>query len=209
MAVVAVVWGLDQLTKALAVDRLVEGEPVELVPGVLDLYLLYNPGAAFSLATGMTWLLTVVAGAVVVAVAVMARRLGSRAWALTLGLLLGGALGNLTDRLLRDPGFGVGHVVDFLRLPRWPVFNLADTAIVVAAVLVVVLSLRGIGVDGRREGAEEVRGGADPAGEAAAPDGDVAPPAGLQGTGGARAPRGEAPVGDTRSSSGREEDRRG
>jgi len=156
VAVVAVVWGLDQLTKALALDRLVEGEPVELVPGVLDLYLLRNPGAAFSLATGVTWVLTLVAVAVVVAVAVLARRLGSWAWALALGLLLGGALGNLTDRLLREPGFGVGHVVDFLRLPRWPVFNLADSSIVVAAVLVVVLSFRGIGVDGRREGAEQL-----------------------------------------------------
>ncbi|WP_299037339.1 signal peptidase II [uncultured Pseudokineococcus sp.] len=177
MAVVALVWGLDQLTKVLAVDRLVEGEPVELVPGVLDLYLLYNPGAAFSLATGLTWVLTLVAVAVVVAVALMARRLGSRAWALTLGLLLGGALGNLTDRLLREPGFGVGHVVDFLRLPRWPVFNLADTAIVVAAVLVVVLSFRGIGVDGRRDGAEQVEREPDPTGRTAA-DGDVPPAAG-------------------------------
>ncbi|GAA2037313.1 signal peptidase II [Pseudokineococcus marinus] len=151
VSVVALVWGLDQLTKALAVSRLTEGEPVELVPGVLDLYLLYNPGAAFSLATGLTWVLTLVAVGVVVAVALMARRLGSRAWAYALGLLLGGALGNLTDRLLREPGFGTGHVVDFLRLPRWPVFNLADSAIVVAAVLVVVLSFRGVGVDGRRE----------------------------------------------------------
>lgn len=152
LAVLAVVWGVDQATKALAVARLTEGEPVELVPGVLDLYLLYNPGAAFSLATGMTWLLTLVAVGVVVAVAVVARRLGSRAWALALGLLLGGALGNLTDRLLREPGFAVGHVVDFLRLPRWPVFNVADMAVVTAAVLVVVLSLRGVGVDGRRDG---------------------------------------------------------
>ncbi|MEJ5868912.1 signal peptidase II [Pseudokineococcus sp. 5B2Z-1] len=151
VSVVALVGGLDQLTKALAVSRLTEGEPVELVPGVLDLYLLYNPGAAFSLATGLTWVLTLVAVGVVVAVALMARRLGSRAWAYALGLLLGGALGNLIDRLLREPGFGTGHVVDFLRLPRWPVFNLADSAIVVAAVLVVVLSFRGVGVDGRRE----------------------------------------------------------
>ena len=159
-------------------DRLVEGEPVQLVPGVLDLYLLYNPGAAFSLATGMTWVLTLVAGAVVVGVALMARRLGSRAWALTLGLLLGGALGNLTDRLLREPGFGVGHVVDFLRLPRWPVFNLADTSIVVAAVLVVVLSFRGIGVDGRRDVAEQVEQEPGPTARTVGSDGDEAPAAG-------------------------------
>ncbi|MEJ5944496.1 signal peptidase II [Pseudokineococcus basanitobsidens] len=148
---VAVVYGLDQLTKALAVARLQPGDPVPLVPGVLDLYLLYNPGAAFSLATGLTWVLTVVAVGVVVAVVLVARRIGSRGWVAALGLLLGGALGNLTDRLLREPGFAQGHVVDFLRLPRWPVFNLADAAIVVGAVLVVVLTFRGVGVDGTRE----------------------------------------------------------
>lgn len=149
-AVVVVVWGLDQLTKALAVARLDAGLPVELVPGVLDLYLLRNSGAAFSLATGSTWVLTLVAVGVVVAVVLMARRLGTRWWAVALGFLLGGALGNLTDRLVRPPGFGQGHVVDFLRLPHWPVFNIADSAIVVAAVLVVGLTLVGVGVDGTR-----------------------------------------------------------
>ncbi len=165
--VVLLVWGTDQVTKLLAVDRLVEGEPVPVVDGVLDLYLLYNPGAAFSLGTGATPLLTVFAVVVVVGVAVVARRLGSRAWALTLGVLMGGALGNLTDRLLREPGPLHGHVVDFLRLPRWPVFNVADMAVVTAAVLVVLLTLRGVGVDGSREG----RDGTTDAPDAAEPDG--------------------------------------
>jgi signal peptidase II len=80
----------------------------------------------------------------------MASRLRDRTWAVALGLLLGGALGNLTDRLVRQPGFMRGHVVDFLELPNWPVFNIADAALTVAAVLVVVQSLRGVGTDGRR-----------------------------------------------------------
>jgi signal peptidase II len=81
-------------------------------------------------------------------------RLRNRTWAVALGLLLGGALGNLTDRLVRQPGVMRGHVVDFLELPNWPVFNIADTALTLAAVLIVVQSLRGIGTDGRR-GAEK------------------------------------------------------
>lgn len=147
----ASVYALDQATKALALARLTVGEPVEVVDGILRLRLVFNPGAAFSLATGMTWLLTLVAVVVVVVVVRTAARLGSRGWAVGLGLLLGGALGNLTDRLVRPPGFARGHVIDFLEVPNWPVFNVADSSISVAAALIVVLGFRGIGVDGRRE----------------------------------------------------------
>lgn len=147
----AVVYALDQSTKALALARLTEGQPVEVIDGVLRLRLVFNPGAAFSLATGLTWLLTIVAVVVVVVVVRIAARLGSRGWAVALGLLLAGALGNLTDRLVRPPGFARGHVIDFLELPNWPVFNVADSSICVAAALIVVLGFRGIGVDGRRE----------------------------------------------------------
>jgi signal peptidase II len=150
-AICATVYALDQATKALALARLTQGEPVEVLDGVLQLRLVFNPGAAFSLASGMTWLLTVVAVVVVVVVVRTATRLGSRGWAVALGLLLAGALGNLTDRLVRPPGFARGHVIDFLELPNWPVFNVADSSISVAAGLIVVLGLRGIGVDGRRE----------------------------------------------------------
>jgi signal peptidase II len=149
-----VVYALDQLTKWLAVRHLSAAEPVQVLGDFLQLRLLYNSGAAFSIATGMTWILTILAAVVVVVIVRISTRLGSRGWALALGLLLGGALGNLTDRLLRDPAFGRGHVVDFLELPKWPVFNVADSSICVAAVCVVVLSLRGIGVDGRREKVE-------------------------------------------------------
>jgi signal peptidase II len=87
----------------------------------------------------------------VVACLRLAGRLGSRGWAVALGLLLGGALGNVTDRMVRSPGPLRGHVVDFLQLPHWPVFNLADASICVAAVIVMVLSVRGIRVDGSRD----------------------------------------------------------
>ena len=148
MALVAVVvLALDQLTKALVVADLGEGERRDFAGSLLRLHLTRNAGAAFSTATGMTWVLTVIAAVVVVVVVRVASRLQSRVWALTLGLLLGGALGNLTDRLFRAPGVARGHVVDFLELPHWPIFNVADSAIVTAGVLVVLLTLLGVGLD--------------------------------------------------------------
>jgi signal peptidase II len=117
----------------------------------LQLTLVRNPGAAFGLATGLTLLLTCVAAVVVLVLLRMAGRLRDRGWAIAFGLLLGGATGNLVDRLFRQPGPFRGHVVDFLQLPNWPVFNIADSAICVAAALVVFRSLRGIGLDGRHE----------------------------------------------------------
>ncbi|MFP5348074.1 MAG: signal peptidase II [Actinomycetes bacterium] len=149
--IAAFVYVLDRGSKWLALRHLSTDEPVQVVGRLLQLRLLFNPGAAFSMATGMTWLLTLLAVGVVVVIVRVSRRLGSRGWALALGLLLGGALGNLTDRLVRPPGFGRGHVVDFVQLPNFPVFNVADSAITVAAVCVVLLSLRGVGLDGRRE----------------------------------------------------------
>ncbi|SDQ53297.1 signal peptidase II [Quadrisphaera sp. DSM 44207] len=160
---------IDQVTKVLAVALLEPGRVVPVLEPVLQLRLVRNPGAAFSFATGATWVFTVIAVVVVVAVLRVARRLGSRGWAVALGLVLAGAAGNLTDRLLRAPGFARGHVVDFLELPNWPVFNVADSAICTAAVLVVVLALRGTDVDGRREARAPAQdaGGAEGAGDAA------------------------------------------
>lgn len=152
--VAAVAYALDQVTKALAVALLAPGEVVPLVGDLLGLRLVRNPGAAFSFASGATWVFTLIAAVVVVAVLRTARRLGSRTWALALGLLLAGAAGNLTDRLLRAPGVARGHVVDFLELPNWPIFNIADTAICTAAALVVLLAVRGVDVDGTRARAE-------------------------------------------------------
>ncbi len=155
--VAALAWAGDVATKVVAVDTLTGREPVEVVPGVLDLTLTRNPGAAFSLGTDVTALLTVVALVVVGVVLRLSVRIADRAWAVALGLLLGGALGNLTDRMLREPAPLQGHVVDFLRLPSWPVFNLADSCIVVAAVLIALQSVRGIAIDGTR-----AADGADP-----------------------------------------------
>jgi signal peptidase II len=144
------VYAVDQLTKVLAVARLTPGEPRPLLGDLLQLHLIRNAGAAFSVATGVTWVLTVVAVVVVVIVVRSARRLGSAPWAVILGLLLGGALGNLTDRLLRAPGFGRGHVVDFIDYGGLFIGNVADIAIVVAAAAVAVQAARGAGLDGTR-----------------------------------------------------------
>jgi signal peptidase II len=142
----------DLVTKTVAVERLSSRDPVPVVDGVLTLRLVRNPGAAFGLAQGATVVFTVVALVVVLVILRAARRLRSRGWAVGFGLVLGGAVGNLTDRLFRAPGPLRGHVVDFLELPHWPVFNLADSAIVTGGALIVVLSLRGVQYDGTRPG---------------------------------------------------------
>lgn len=148
LGVAGLVLALDVGSKFLAVRGLSGRAPIELLGGVLTLRLIRNPGAAFGMAQGLTIVLTVIAAAVIVVILRLARRLHSARWAVALGLVLGGAMGNLLDRLFRDPAPGRGHVVDFLELPRWPVFNLADSAIVLAAVLMVLLSARGVPWDG-------------------------------------------------------------
>jgi signal peptidase II len=151
VVIVAVpVYVADQLTKAWATATLQPDQPRKLIGSILQLTLTRNSGAAFSIGTGATWILTVIACSVVVFVVITARRLGSRGWALALGLLLAGSLGNLTDRMFRAPGPGRGQVVDFLQLPHYPIFNLADSAIVTAAVLIAVMAFRGVGIDGTR-----------------------------------------------------------
>ncbi|MEU2201197.1 signal peptidase II [Isoptericola sp. NPDC019482] len=149
-ALAALVLVVDQLTKWWAESALVLGDdPKPLIGELLQLRLIYNPGAALSIATGMTWVLTIVVVVVVVVIVRAIRRIGSTGWAVALGLLLGGALGNLGDRFFREPGFARGHVVDFIDYGVF-VGNVADIAIVAAAVLIVILSFRGIGLDGRR-----------------------------------------------------------
>ncbi len=148
---VAVGWLLlDLVTKRLAVSSLVPGQPVQVLGDVVRFDLIRNPGSAFSLATGYTAVLSLVAVTVVVVVVRISARLRSTVWALAFGLLLGGALGNLTDRLFRAPGPLRGHVVDFIALPHWPVFNVADIGISSAAALIVVLSVLGRSYDGTR-----------------------------------------------------------
>jgi signal peptidase II len=150
LTLAAVVLALDATSKALAVQQLADRPPLVLLDGVLTLRLVRNPGAAFGIATGLTAVFTLVAVGVILVILRLAPRLRSVSWAVALGLLLGGAAGNLVDRLLREPGPFRGHVVDWIELPHWPVFNLADSAIVCGGVLAVVLSARGIQLDGSR-----------------------------------------------------------
>ncbi|WP_051046391.1 signal peptidase II [Nocardia asiatica] len=152
LVLAAVVLGLDLLTKTIVVARLTPGDPVPIIGDFARLSLVRNPGAAFSMATGMTWLLTLVAAAVVVGVVRIGRTLRSLGWAIGLGLVLGGALGNLMDRLFRAPGPLQGHVVDFVAVGWWPVFNVADSAIVCGAILLVVLTVLGFEPNGTRVG---------------------------------------------------------
>ncbi len=142
----------DQLTKALALHRLTPGRPVALAGSWLRLNLIRNPGAAFSLGDRATWVLTIIAVVVLVVILTMARRLGSRPWAVVLGLILGGALGNLVDRFFRAPGPGRGQVVDFIDYFGLFIGNVADIAIVGAAVAIGILSLRGVPASGQPAG---------------------------------------------------------
>lgn len=135
----------DVATKNWAASTLSDGQPRNVVGTLLKFHYTRNPGAAFSFATGSTWIFTVVALAVSISVIGLAGRVTSRPWAVALGLLLGGSLGNLGDRVFRSPGMFRGLVVDWIELPHWPIFNLADSAIVTAAVLITILSIRGVG----------------------------------------------------------------
>lgn len=140
----------DQGTKAAALATLEPGDRVTVIPGLIDFTLLRNPGAAFGTAAGMTIVLTAVALATVVTVLVLMRRMQNRGWAWGLGLLLGGAVGNLVDRLVREPAPLRGHVIDFIDYWGWFVGNVADIALTGAAAVIVWLSYRGIGIDDRR-----------------------------------------------------------
>ncbi len=147
VTVALVVLILDVATKVLAVEFLEPGKPVSIIGDTVTWTLVRNSGAAFSMATGYTWVLTLVALGVVAGIIWMGRRLVSPWWAIGLGLILGGALGNLVDRIFRSPGPLRGHVVDFLSIGWWPVFNVADPAVVGGAILLVVLSLFGYEFD--------------------------------------------------------------
>ncbi len=151
LLIAAIAFVADLGTKALVVAKMTPGEPISVVGDVVRLTLVRNPGAAFSMATGMTWLLTLIAAAVVIGVIRIGRSLRSVGWAIGLGLVLGGAVGNLVDRVFRAPGPLEGHVVDFISVTRWwPVFNLADSSIVCGAILLVALTVFGFEPDGSR-----------------------------------------------------------
>lgn len=151
-AVAAFVLAADIISKAIVVAHLRPEEPVHLLGNVFELWLTRNPGAAFSVGTGETFVFTAIALAVVGYIARTARKLYSVGWAVALGLLLGGAIGNLGDRIFRSPGLFRGYVVDWIGVvPRYyPIFNLADSAIVCGGILTVILAMRGYHLDGTR-----------------------------------------------------------
>ncbi len=138
------IWILDLATKAWAVSQLSHLESVKIFGSFFQLTLVRNPGAAFSFATGATILFSLFSICVLAAITYFAPRLTSAGWAVVLGLVMGGVLGNLSDRIFREPGFLRGHVIDWMQLPHWPIFNIADSAIVVAAAISIVLSARNI-----------------------------------------------------------------
>jgi len=152
LGVVAVgILGVDQLAKYLIVANLELGQRVQVLGEVLQFTFVKNSGAAFSFASGFTWIFSIVALGVAVAIVVLARRIKAMSWAWMLGLLLGGALGNVTDRLLREPSFGQGHVIDFIQVWGFPaIFNIADIAICTAMGLFLLLTLRGVHLDGSK-----------------------------------------------------------
>jgi lipoprotein signal peptidase len=158
----------DIITKAVVVATLSDRPPVRLLGGLLTLRVDRNPGAAFSIGTSMTVVFTAIAAGVIVFILRTSRRIHSVAWAVTLGLLLGGATGNLIDRLLRAPGPLRGYVVDWIQLPHWPVFNISDSCIVCGGILAVLLSGLGVRIDGTRSGQPA------PADEQAGPPGPAA-----------------------------------
>jgi signal peptidase II len=142
-------YAVDLGTKQWALANLEDGD-VRLVGDWLVLHLTHNPGAAFSTGTEFTIVFSCLAVVAVLVVLWLSRRLGSPLWAVALGLLLGGVAGNLSDRLVREPAPMRGHVVDFLMLPNWPVFNVADMCINIAAALIIVQSFRGVMLSGGR-----------------------------------------------------------
>jgi len=143
------VLALDAVSKALVLERLPEQQPVRLLDGLVTMNLTFNAGAAFGLGTSYTAVIALIVCGVIIAIIRKARQLRSVPWTVALGLLLGGAMGNLGDRIFRSPGPFRGAVVDWINLPHFPwTFNLADAAITCAAVLIAGLALRGIRIDG-------------------------------------------------------------
>ncbi len=150
VAMALLAYAVDLASKQWALASLADGD-IPVLGDWFTLHLTFNPGAAFSTGTGFTLVFTCLAMVAVVVVLWLSRRLGSTVWAIALGLLLGGVAGNLTDRIVREPEPFHGHVVDFLMLPNWPVFNVADICINVAAGLIILQTFRGVALDGSRE----------------------------------------------------------
>ena len=135
---------LDLVTKIWAVARLENQPEIKIIGEFLKFSFVRNPGAAFSFGTSVTWVFTLIAIAVSIAILIVSKSVTNRLWAIALGGLLGGAAGNLIDRIFRSPEVFQGHVVDFISVPNYPMFNIADSAVVLSAIAMVVLSFRGV-----------------------------------------------------------------
>ena len=150
LVLAVLVFAVDQGTKYLVVTQMHLGERITVIDGLLWWYSIRNSGAAFSMGENVTWIFTLVMVAAVIVVLYLLRRTRSLAWTLSLGGLLGGICGNLVDRLFREPGFGSGHVVDFISVPNFAIFNVADSAISVCMALVVLLNFMGLNLNGTK-----------------------------------------------------------
>lgn len=170
LLVAVVVVTADQLTKLWVTSSLVEGESVPVIGEALQWLYVKNPGAAFSFASGATWVFTLISSTVAVVILVVAPRVRSMFWAVFLGLILGGTVGNLVDRLVREPGFPVGHVIDFIYTP-WmmpAIYNIADIAVVTGMGLFVIATFMGVGISGKRDRQDGADDEAQDASDAAA-----------------------------------------
>ncbi len=146
----------DQAAKIWAVERLQGKAAIHVIGDFLKLSFVRNPGAAFSLGTGSTWVFTIIATIVCIVIIRISGSVTNKAWAFSLGALLGGAMGNLVDRIFRSPGFLQGHVVDFIKFPNYPMFNIGDMAVVCSAIFMIYLSFRGIEYNQVEESQPEV-----------------------------------------------------
>ena len=135
---------LDLATKAWAVARLENQSDIKVIGEFLKFSFVRNPGAAFSFGTSVTWVFTLIAIAVTIAILLISKTVTNKPWAIALGGLLGGAVGNLIDRIFRSPEVFHGHVVDFISIPNYPMFNISDSAVVISAIAMVILSMRGV-----------------------------------------------------------------
>lgn len=148
LGLAAFAYACDQITKWWVTSSMVEGQTTPVIPGILQWYFIRNSGAAFSIGENFTWFFTLIMVGVAIAIIVMSRKIGSAWWAIGLGLVLGGALGNLTDRLFRPPSFGMGHVVDFISFPNFAIFNMADMGVVGGVIVICLLTLLGVPLNG-------------------------------------------------------------
>ncbi|OFQ34206.1 signal peptidase II [Rothia sp. HMSC071C12] len=155
LVLAAVVFAIDQGTKYLVVTQMQLGERITVIDGLLWWYSIRNSGAAFSMGENVTWVFTLVMVAAAAVVLYLLRRTRALSWTLALGGLLGGICGNLFDRLFREPGFGSGHVVDFISVPNFAIFNIADSAICVCMAFIVLLNFKGLNLNGTRVQADD------------------------------------------------------